>query len=131
MNTLVRLLAAVLLAASVASPALADGRNKRAPVTAKAPPPLQIPPTPLPPPPVAPPPTPIKLVPQGITLPSDFGTGGVGIDVSGGGFGGGGRMIVVAGGSASTYARATAIAYASATAISFGGGGKSHSCGCK
>lgn len=139
MIKLARLLAAVVLASSVATPAFADGRNKRPHVTAKAPPPLRIPEAPPPVPPLAPSPTPIKMVPPSITLPSDFGSGGVGVDINGGG-GGGGRVIVIANASSSarSYASATAVAYASATAISFGGGkghggggGGGHGCGCK
>ena len=80
---LLSLLAAGLIALSAATPAFADGRNKRPPITAPAPPPLRIPPpTPPSPAPIVAPPAPIKPVPQPIVLPSDFGTGGVGIDIS-------------------------------------------------
>ena len=131
----VRILAAVVLAVSAATPAFADGRNKRPPISAPKPPPLRIPETPpTPPSPPAPPPTPIKLSPPPIVLPPDFETGGVGIDIHGG-YGGGGRMIVVSNASANAQASATAFAFASATAISFGGGrghggGGGHGCGC-
>lgn len=130
------LLAAGLIVLSAASPAFADGRNRRPPISAPTPPPLRIPPpTPPSPPPVVLPPTPIKAGPSPITLPSDFGTGGVGIDINGGA-GGGSRVIVISGSSARAQASAVSFAYASATAISFGGGkghggGKSGGCGCK
>ena len=121
-----RLLASVLVlafgAAVVATPSFADGRKRPPPVTA---------------PPIQPEPTPIKAGPQAIVLPSNFGTGGVGIDINGGS-GGGGRLIVISGGSARAQTSATAFAYASASATAFaGGGGKGHGgggghgCGCK
>lgn len=133
-----RLLASVLVlafgAAAVATPSFADGRKRPPPVTAPPPPPLRIPP---PAPPIQPEPTPIKAGPHAIVLPSNFGTGGVGIDINGGS-GGGGRLIVISGGSARAQTSATAFAYASASATAFaGGGGKGHGggggngCGCK
>jgi hypothetical protein len=67
-KTLARLLAAALvLSASIAAPAFADGRSKRAHVAAPTPPPLRIPP---PTPEFVPPPIPVKAGPAAIVLSS-------------------------------------------------------------
>jgi hypothetical protein len=75
MKPIFRILAAGLVAASLAAPAFADGRNRRPPPVVAPPPPLAKP-QPTPPSPPTPEPTPIKAGPSPIVLPSDFGTGG-------------------------------------------------------
>jgi hypothetical protein len=65
-----------------------------------------------------------------VKLSDNFGTGGVGANISGGSSGA--RVYVVSGGGASAHASAGAYAFAFASASAFaGGGGGGHSCGCR
>lgn len=109
----------------------ADGRKGRPAHVAPPVPPLRMPPPSVKPPtPLPPPVIPFETTSREITLPADFGTGGVGADINGGS--GGGRIVVIGGGAA--YASASASAFAFASARSGGGhkgghGGKSGGCG--
>jgi hypothetical protein len=114
-------LGASMAAAMAAAPAFAD--RQRFSMRIDPIPPLNIPPPVYgAPEPAAPPPAPVQA---SITLPADFGTGGVGYAIASGYASS--RVYVVNNISARAQASASAFAYAfaSASAIS-GGGGKSH-----
>jgi hypothetical protein len=97
MIKMTRLFLAATLALSLASPSLADGKKGRPAFVPKPVPPLHMT---APQPPAPPPPVEIKG-PEAISLPADFGTGGVGFDVDGG-FLGGSRSSATAAASASS-----------------------------
>jgi hypothetical protein len=125
MKYALRLAALALAASMAAAPAFADKQRFSLRIDPIAP--LNIPPPSYgPPEPAAPPPAPVQA---SITLPADFGTGGVGYAIAGGYASS--RVYVVNNVSASAQASASAFAYAfaSASAIS-GGGGKGHGGGC-
>lgn len=118
------------LALSLVAPALADGRKGKPNFVAPPVPPLRVP-NAAPPAPM-PPPTPVEVTkgPGYISLPANFGTGGVGADITGGGYVGGGRVIITGGASAQASARAFAFAFASASANATAGAHSSGGCGC-
>ncbi len=110
-------LAAALAATMTAAPAFAD--KQRFSLRIDPIPPLNIPPPSYGPPepePVAPPPP----VQASITLPADFGTGGVGYAIASGYASS--RIYVVNNVSAQASASASAFAYAFASASAIGGG---------
>jgi len=122
-KTVSRLIAVSVAAAAIAVPSFADGRKGRPNFVAPPVPALRTPaPASLPPAAPLPPPIEVTRAPDGIVLPANFGTGGVGYDIGGGG-GGGSRIFIVNGGASRATSSATAVAFAFASAGAFAGAG--------